>query len=65
MSPGGVDFGTKKWVEKVEGNKVEKKWPKTPIPIIDLSNWEPLRGDTARPPVEVGRMGLASDGLER
>ena len=35
MSPGGVDFGTKKWVEKVEGNKVEKKWPKGPTTILD------------------------------
>ena len=25
LSPGGVDFGTKKLVEKVEGNKVAKK----------------------------------------
>ena len=28
LDPGGVDFGSKKWVEKVEGNKVEKKWSK-------------------------------------
>ena len=38
FGPGGVDFVYKKLVEKVEGNKVEKKWPNGPMPIIGRSN---------------------------
>ena len=37
LDPGGVDFGTQKLVEKVEGNKVEKMLPKGPLPIIGNS----------------------------
>ena len=38
MVPGGVDFGSQKWVEKVEGHKVEKKLPKGPMTIIGFSD---------------------------
>ena len=44
LGPRGVDFGSQKWVEKVEGRKVDKKLPKRLIPGIDLSHCEPLRG---------------------
>ena len=37
FGPWRVDFGSQKWVEKVEGKKVEKKWPKGPTTIIDNS----------------------------